>query len=350
MSDSPLISIIIPCRNEEKFIGTCLDSVLANDFTKERLEILVVDGMSEDGTRKIVEDYAQRYSFIRFLDNPKKITPAALNTGIRKAKGQIIVRMDAHATYDREYISRCVRALEDHGADNVGGIWRVVPRRDTLVAKAITRSLSHRFGIGKAHYRMTNSGGPRWVDTVPFFCLKKEVFQKIGLFNENLPRGQDMEFNLRLKKAGGRTLLVPDIVSTYYARSDMASFWKHNWRNGVWAILPFVYSEVVPVRLRHLVPLAFMLGLFGSAALALVSPVGLWLLLGIGGAYGVANLAASAQVALREKDIRYFPLMPVVFASLHLGYGLGSLWGLLKALANMVSRLVNRRGELRTSC
>ncbi|MFQ5779968.1 MAG: glycosyltransferase, partial [Nitrospiria bacterium] len=140
------VSIIIPCRNERDFIASCLDSILGNDYPFRLIEILVVDGMSTDGTRGIVEAYAQHHTFIRLLDNPKKLTPAALNVGVKNAMGEIIIRMDAHATYDSKYISKCTKALDEYKAGNVGGIWRIIPRGNTLTGKAIVKSLSHRFG------------------------------------------------------------------------------------------------------------------------------------------------------------------------------------------------------------
>ena len=349
MNDLPLVSLIIPCRNEERFIGACLESVLANDYPNVRLEVVVVDGMSKDGTRAIVEGFARQHAFIRLLDNPKKITPTALNIGIAHAKGEIIMRMDAHARLEDDYISRCVEALNKYGADNVGGIMKTLPENGSLLGRAIVLSLSHRFGVGNSHFRI-HTNEPRWVDTVFGGCYRRQIFDQIGPFNEDLARGQDIEFNLRLKKAGGRTLLVPDIVSYYYARSDMKSFWKHNWTNGLWAILPFLYSPVMPVSWRHLVPLAFVLGLFGSATLALMWPVGLWMVVGIAGAYAMANLTASTHVAARERDIRYLVAMPVVFASFHLGYGLGSVWSMLKVLAQRVPRLGYKQGEVRRPC
>ena len=332
MSECPYVSIVIPCLNEEGYIERCLASIFANDIPKDEVEVLVVDGMSKDGTRAIVARYARRFRGVYLLDNPKRITPAALNVGIRRARGEVIMRMDAHATYDPRYISKCVDALEKHGAENAGGTWRIIPRTTTTIGKAIAISLSHRFGIGNAHYRLVNSKEPKWVDTVPFFCYRKEIFSKIGLFNEKLERGQDMEFNLRLKKAGGKTLLVPDIVSYYYARSDIKSFLQHNWVNGVWALLPFAYSTVMPISWRHLIPLVFVISLLGSLVLTLVFPFGTYMLTGIVGAYGLVNLAASMQVAIKERDIRCIFVMPVIFAMLHFGYGLGSLWGVIKLI------------------
>ena len=349
MNELLFVSILIPCRNEAKFIGMCIDSILANDYPRDRLEVLVVDGQSEDETRPIVDAYVRQHAFIRLLDNPKRITPAGLNIGIARAKGDILIRMDAHARCEKDYISRSVERLYESAADNVGGIIITVPQEDSLIGWAIASSVSHRFGVGHSFFRVHTSE-PRWVDTVFGGCYRREVFQKIGLFNEGLARGQDLELNRRLKKAGGRTLLAPDIVSYYYVRSDMKSFWVHNWRNGVWAILPFLYSDSIPVSWRHLVPLTFVLGLLGSAGLALVLPAGLWMLLGIGVTYAGANLAASLHVAVKRRDIRYLVVMPLVFASLHLAYGLGSCWGVAKALKHTVSRVGEKSNKLNQPC
>jgi len=326
-----LISIIIPCRNEKEFICKCLDSIIANDYPKESLEVLVVDGMSEDRTREILKDYTEKYSFIKVLDNPKRITPCALNIGIKNAQGEIIMRMDAHTTYEKNYVSKCIKYLKEYNADNVGGIWKIVPRQDTLVGKAITFSLSHPFGIGNAYYRYV-SKDLRWVDTVPFFCYKKEVFDKIGLFNESLVGSQDMEFNMRLKRAGLKTLLVPEIISYYYARSEFKSFCKHNFHNGIWAILPFRYTKIMPVSLRHLVPLIFVLSLIGTGILSFFFLPFLWLFLFVIGLYSLTNIYFSLKIALRKKNIKYLFIMPILFLSLHLGYGLGSICGVTKLL------------------
>jgi len=331
MGELPFTSIIIPCRNEERFIGNCLDSIIANDYPKERLEVLAIDGMSEEGTQGVIENYSKKYPWIKLLKNPKRITPVALNMGIMNSKGEIIIWMSAHNRYEKDYISRSVESLEKYGADNVGGIMRTLPREDTFTGQAIVASLSHRFGVGNSYFRV-HSDEPKWVDTVFGGCYRREVFERIGLFNENLVRGQDMEFNLRLKKVGGKTLLVPDIVSYYYARSDIKSFWKHNFTNGVWAILPFLHSPIMPVSSRHLAPLIFVTGLLGSAVLGFVWTPFFYLFLIILGSYGLANLGASLQIALEKRNIRYFIIMPFVFGALHFAYGLGSLWGVIKLL------------------
>ena len=326
----PYVSVIIPCRNEEKFIGRCMDSIIANDYPKDRLEILIVDGMSEDGTRDILRKYIQQYSFIKLLDNLKEITPVALNIGIKNAKGEFIIRMDAHATYEKHYISKCVKYLNEYNADNVGGIWKILPRDDTFIGKTIVLVLSCPFGIGNAYYRFVPEE-PREVDTVPFGCYKKETFEKIGLFNEELIHTQDMEFNLRLKKAGGKILLVPDIIAYYYARSDFKSFCKHNFKNGIWVIYPFKFTNIMPVSLRHLIPLAFVSSLIGSGVLSFFFPIFLWLLLSIIALYILTSIYFSIKIAIQKKDIKYLFIMPVMFKSLHITYGLGSIYGMLKA-------------------
>ena len=327
----PFISVIVPCRNEEKFIGGCLDSITGNDYPKDRLEVLVVEGMSEDGTLEIIKSYAQQYPFIKLLDNPEKVTPVGLNRGIRNARGSVIIWMSSHNFYEKDYIIRSIENLHKYSADNVGGIMKTLPREDTLLGRAIVASLSHRFGVWNSYFRIHTSE-PRWVDTVFGGCYRKEVFDRVGLFNENLVRGQDMEFNLRLKRAGGKTLLIPDIVSYYYARSDIKSFWEHNFTNGLWAVLPFSHSEIMPVSWRHLVPLIFVTSLIGAAILGIFLTPFKWIFIAIVVSYLVANLAASLQIAWREQDLRYLVIMPFVFGTLHIGYGLGSLWGVLKLL------------------
>ena len=326
----PLVSIIIPCRNEARHIGRCLDSVLANDYPRDRLEILVVDGASEDRTRDVVRKYSQSNPFIRLLDNPRRITPVAFNIGIEHAVGEVIMIMSAHATYDRDYVSKCVRYLNEYGADNVGGVMITIPSGKTLVAKAIALALSHPFGAGNSYFR-TGSKEPRWADTVFGGCYKREVFEKVGLFNEKLVRSQDMDFNIRLKEAGGKILLVPDIVAHYYPKALLWAFFKHNLSDGVWAILPLKFGSRL-FRLRHLVPLVFVSSLLASAALTLVFPFFLWSFLGILLLYSSVGVYFAARIAATEGNIGYLFVMPVVFATRHVGYGLGSLYGLLKVL------------------
>jgi len=325
------VTIIIPCRNEEKFIGKCLGSIINNNYPKDNLEVLVVDGRSEDRTRNIIEEYVRNNPFMKLLDNPRKIVPSALNIGIKKAKGEVIVRMDAHATYERNYISKCVEYLKKYNVDNVGGTMITAPRRDTLIGRSIVHALTSHFGVGNSDFR-TGISEPKFTDTVFGGCYHKELFSKIGYFDENLERSQDVEFNLRLKRAGGKTLLTPDIVAHYYVLSNFKTFFKYNFKNGFWATYPLRFVDHIPFSLRHMIPLAFILSLFGSAILAVFYLPFRWLFLVILILYFSTNIYFSAKIALKEKNLYYLCIMPVIFTILHINYGLGSLCGLIKAL------------------
>lgn len=323
-----MVSIIIPCRNEEKFIEGCLNSLLSQDYPKESLEILVVDGASEDKTREIVKRFAKKYPFIKLLENTAMHTPHGLNIGIKTAKGEIIARMDAHALYENTYISKCVKYLQEHKVDNVGGVMETMPRSDTILGKVIVAVLSHRFGVGNAAFRL-GVQKPMLVDTVFGGCYIKEVFQKIGYFNENLPRGQDMEFNLRLRKSGGKILLAPEIKSFYYARSGLKSFLSHSFTDGLELIRPLKFGVKI-FSWRHIVPLAFVLILVITALLAVFYPKFIWSFFAFSVTYFLINLYFSVRIYFAKKDFRYLFLSPLVFASLHFGYGTGSFYGLLK--------------------
>lgn len=326
-----LVSVIIPCRNEEKFIGECLDSIISQDYRLDRIEALVIDGVSTDKTREIVKKYEMSYSFIKLLDNPKKITPCALNIGIKQSKGELILWMSAHNIYEKDYISKCVKYLNEYNANNVGGVIITLSRENTSTGRTIAYAISHKFGIGNSIFR-SGSNQPKWVDTVFGSCYKREVFEKIGLFNEKLIRGQDLEFNLRLKKAGLRTLLVPEIVSYYYARSDLSSFIKHNFINGLWAILPFKYTNIIPISLRHLVPLLFVLSLIFFGILSFFIFWAKFLFFMIISLYLLCNILFSLKISLKQNDLRHLFLMPLIFLSLHISYGIGSVLGLVNCI------------------
>ena len=212
------MSVVIPCRREVDVIAGVLASVIATDYPHDRLEVLVVDGMSDDGTRAIVGEVAAGQPLVRLLDNPKRVIPAALNIGIALARGEIIVRMDAHTRYPPEYIRRCVEGLLATGADNVGGPCLTLPREQTLAAQAFATVLSHPFGVGNALYKLGISK-PIEVDAVPFGCMWRKRMLEIGPYDERIARSEDFGFNIRLRARGGRLVLLPDITSYYYARS-----------------------------------------------------------------------------------------------------------------------------------
>jgi len=323
------VSLILPCRNEEKFIEECLNSIIKNDYPKDKMEVLIIDGKSEDDTRKIVDKFSEKYPFIKILDNPNKFTSFAFNIGINESKGDIIIIMGVHATYPKEYISKCVEHLEESGADNVGGIIKTIPKNDSVIAKSIAFCLSHPFGVGSAFFRMDMSR-PREVDTVFGGCYKKEIFNKVGLFNEKLKRSQDIELNSRIRKEGGKIMLFPDIVSYYYPQTSLTGFLKHNFTDGIWSTYPLKF-DIKIFSFRHLIPLIFVSFLLISSLLGLVFSFFSFLFYFVFSLYLLAIIVFSFSISKREKDWDYLFVMPIVFLIRHFGYGLGSLWGLIKS-------------------
>jgi len=322
---TPLVSVIIPCREEARFIDLCLASVLASDYPRERLEVIVSDGMSQDGTRERVDWWAWRDGRVRRIDNPGRTTPRGLNRAIGAARGDLILRLDAHAAIAPDYIARAVKHLEASGADCVGGSMRTRVMGSGIFAKAIRTALSHPFGVGNAHFRIASAADPpRWVDTVFGACWNRVAFERLGGFDERLRRSQDIEFSARLRRAGGKILLAPEMRIDYYAPATLSRFLRQSWANGVWAILPIGCASGMPVRWRHLTPLALVLSL---AVSILASPwAGLWASAAMA-SYAVANLASSALAAWKERSPSLAVSLPVVFAGLHLAYGAGSAWG-----------------------
>jgi len=326
----PSVSIIIPCRNEGKFISKCLDSVLDNNYPEDSIELFVIDGMSTDGTREIVKNYSKKYKFIHLLDNQKYITPVALNIGIKEAKNNIIIRMDAHATFKNDYILKCATFLEEYDADDIGGIWVIKPRENTILGRGIAKSMSSFLGTGDAYYKI-GSEKLKIVDTVPFGCYRKELFNKVGFFNENLERSQDMEFNLRLKKAGGKIYLFPEIVGYYFARSKLKDFIIHNFKDGIWAVYPLKFVKI-PFRPRHYVPLLFVSGLIILFLLGLFVKSFLYLFFGVILFYILVLFYSAVKTSIKEKDVTYFISLPIALIVRHFAYGFGSIFGVIKLL------------------
>ena len=325
--NKPFVSIIIPCRNEEKYISVCLDSLIENDYVKENSEILIIDGMSQDTTLKIIDSYIDRYNFIKVYQNPGKIFPSAVNIGVRASKGELIFIIGAHARYDREYISKCVEYSIKLEADNVGGILLTKSKNESYIGEIITFVLSSRFGVGNSTFR-TGSERIMEVDTVFGGCYRRNVFDKIGFFNENLISTSDYEFNKRLKLNGGKIFIVPGIKTTYYTRATFKGFITNNLRNGYWAIYPLMHVNYFPVSIRHYVPFFFLLSLSGLFILSFFFHYLLSLLIGILILYFVLAICSSFK-ASKIKNIAVFPF---IFFLLHITYGMGSCYALLKII------------------
>ena len=321
-ADLPLVSVIMPIRNEAEHIERCLAAVLAQDYPADLLDVTVVDGMSDDGTREIVGNYVRGYPNVRLLNNPGRIVPTALNIGIRAVQGDIIIRVDGHTTLAPDYVHQCVAALERTGADNVGG--RMDAQARGYFGKAVALATSSPFGVGSARFHYSHE--EEWVDTVYLGAYRREVFERIGLFDEQMVRDQDDEFNYRLRAYGGRILLCPQIRSRYTCRSSPRKLWRQYFEYGFWKVR-VLQKHPRQMSWRQFVPPAFVAALLvalGLSALGIFWPLAL-----IAGSYTVANLAASLWIGGRC-GLRYLAVLPVVFSILHVSFGTGFLIGLIR--------------------
>jgi glycosyltransferase involved in cell wall biosynthesis len=325
----PLVSIVIPCRNQEQYIARCLDSVLASDYPRERLEILVADGRSNDGTRLILVRYVALHPTIVLLDNPPGTTPAGLNVAIRAASGDIVIRMDTHVLYPPDYIPRLVAGLQESGADIMGGVLVTVPADDSPTEQAIAVGLSHRFGVG---------------NTVQFGCYRREIFDRIGMFDEELTRNQDEEFNFRLITQGGRVLLVPDVLCRYLARRSFRQLARRHYEHGYFK--PLVARKAGrALTIGQLFPAALVGCLSSSAGLALWIPAGRYLFALLAGSYALLVVLFAASAA-RSHGLRCAAALTLVFPLLHFSYGSGFLQGIRD---HLVAPGAPRQGTLQLS-
>lgn len=309
-----MVSIVCPLYNEELFIERCIQSILAQDLPREQWELLLVDGGSTDQTRTLIAPYQKEHSNIRLLDNPNRIVPYAMNIGIRAAKGEYICRIDAHADYPMNYISTLLSYMNSlPDATNVGAACITRPRSESDKARAIAAVLSDKFGVGGSAFRLGVNKVTE-TDTVPFGFFRREVFDKVGLYDERLTRNQDIELNKRIKQSGGKIYLVPDVTCTYYARDTYSALARNNYANGKWNILTVFYTKSFrSLGFRHFVPLLFVISLVTGITI----PIYLLIM-------SVIALRLSMQKGLR------FGYVLWAYVVLHISYGTGSLVGLLQ--------------------
>jgi len=323
------VSIICPVRNEEKYISQCLQSLIQQTGKNYKYEILVVDGMSEDTTRDIIKSFIkENNNKIRLLDNKKQFVPFALNIGIRQASGNIIIRVDGHAYVAEDYIEKCLYYLDKTGADCVGG--KVESINTNSTGKAIALAMSSRFGVGNSRFRTSAKEG--FVDTLAFGAYKKQVFEKVGYFDEQLIRCQDDEFNYRLRKFGGKIYLTPKIKSWYYPRSNFRKLWKQYYGYGFWKIR-VLQKHLKMMQIRQFVPAFFVAMIFITGVGSFFTSNFLFLFIGILGCYISAGLYFSLKASLKEHLI-LFPLILLAYIILHFSYGLGFLAGSIRFLPN----------------
>ncbi len=321
----PIVSVILPIRNEERYITKCLESIAQQDYPSNLVEILVVDDMSTDNTRTIVKEFVQKYSNICLVNNPRRIVPAALNIGLQRAKGDIILRVDGHTYLESDYICQCVRyLLNSKEIDNVGGPMR--PVGDGLIGKAIALAHCSRFGLGGGRFHIFNK--EEFVNTVYLGAYRKELFDRIGLFNEDLACGEEIDLNNRIRSNGGKVLLSPAIKSYYHNRSSLVELWKQFFRNAFWNVKTLQVSPNA-LSFRHIIPPIFAVSLLTCLIIGIFSPVGISLFFLIVLLYGCLSIIFSFKLAL-QNGYKYFFAMQAVFFCLHSSYSLGYFAGFLR--------------------
>jgi len=315
-----MVSVVIPMRNEAGFIDRCLDSIFAQDYPAERFEVIVVDGDSDDDSPAVLAAYGER---IRVFHNPKRIVPPAMNVGIRAARGEIIMRVDAHTTLDPAYMRTGVETLRRTGADNVGGAMHAIG--GGRLANAIAAAMGSRFGIGAYFHFGTEE---REVDTVYLGMYPRAVLARIGLFDEELVRNQDDELNYRLRKAGGRIVLTPAMRSAYQNRTGVWKLARQFYQYGLWKVR-VLQKHPRQMSVRQFVPPTFVAGLIGTAVLAPFWSVACWLFGAALGSYLVA-CATAAVVVARRAGWDLLPGVLLAFVTMHVSWGWGFLRGLVR--------------------
>ena len=316
-----IVSAVIPVYNEEKYIDKCIESLLLQDYDKNNLELIFVDGCSQDKTVEIISRYSEdNPGLIRIINNPKKVAPHAMNIGIENSVGKYIVRLDAHSEYYPDYISKCVYYLESTDADNVGGIAETIS--EGFVGNAIAQMLSTKFGVGNSEFRTNGESG--YVDTVPFGAFKREIFDKVGLFNAELLRSEDNEINARIRKNGGKIYLSNDIKFKYYCRNTVGGILSMGAKNGN-ALFRTMKVSPEAMSIRHFIPFFFLASLIVMPVLSAFFGIFAWLF----AAETALYFALDLYFSFAKGKIKYGLVTVWLYPLFHICYGLGSLLGLL---------------------
>ncbi len=338
VADRPMVSVIVPCRNEERFIGACLDALLAQTYPRERIEILVADGRSTDGTRRVVERAAARDDCIRVIDNAGRFAASGLNRGIEAAVGPVIIRVDAHGAVATDFIEQNVRLLVAHPeAWSVGG--PIVHRGVGATGRAIATAMSHPFGVGNARHRFADYEGD--VDSVAFPAYRRSTFDRVGAFDERFVRNQDDELSLRIIRHGGRILVSTAVRFTYQVRERFGGLFRQYLQYGYWKVA-VIRKHGRPASLRVFAP-ALLVGSIAASLCAwlLGLPLAALVLAGPGGAYATANLCVSLGIAIAiapRVGVGTAVRVPVAFVLMHAGYGLGFAAALLRWVVGATDR------------
>ncbi len=323
------VSILIPCREERNFIAPCLDSILAFEVPPETtFELLVLDGMSDDGTREIVASFQTKDQRVRLIDNPGRTQSAALNLGIAQSRGEYLMRLDAHSLYPANYLRLTLETALRTGADNTGGVVATLPRGEGYQAALVQAMTTHKFGVGDSGFRTDAAEGK--ADTVPYGFFRRSIFESIGLFDERLIRAQDYEMNRRIIAAGGTVWRNPCIRLHYYQQPDLASFIRKQivheapYNAYLWYLAPYAFA------VRHAVTGVFAFGVIAGLLLSPFSRVARIGFMSVMLLYAVLALLSGIQQAIRYREPRHVIFVPLGFFSYHFMHGLGVLYGLLR--------------------
>lgn len=323
----PFVSVIIPVRNEEGYIGRCLQALAAQDYPRERFEVIVLDGGSTDATEYETQRTAEAAGLtVFFAPNPKRTTACGFNLGLGLARGDVIVKVDGHTRVAPDFLSANVRALRESGADAVGG--PIETRGHGPVGRAIAKAMSSPFGIGDTAFRLP-ADEAQWTDSVPYGAYRREVFERLGGFAEDIDRGEDDEFNYRLRQSGGRILLTPAVRSTFYCRNTYAALARQYWGYGL-AKAKVLQRHPGRLRPRHLAPSALVLAVAGGLVSSFLDRRFAWLAALAAAAYAAANAAASLKET--KGDLQEARRLAAAYACIHLPAGAGMLAGLFRAL------------------
>jgi len=325
---TPTVSIIVPCYNEEATIRLLLEAVSAQTYPRSGIELVIADGNSTDGTREEIARYQESHPDleIRIVDNARRTIPAGLNAAIRAARGEYLVRIDAHSRPFPDYVERCLKALQEGIAENVGGIWEIQPGGTGWISRSIAVAAAHPLGVGDAHYRL--GGRPRYVDTVPFGSFRRDLIERIGYFDESLLTNEDYEFNVRVLSSGGKIWLDPDIRAVYFARSTLLELAKQYFRYGYWKG-KMLRRYPGTLRWRQLLPPLFITSLILSGICSIFIPFFDQIFIGLIAVYLLALVLAGLQVTLKKGELSLIIGFPLAVGTMHLSWGSALLWSLV---------------------
>lgn len=322
--EKPNITVVIPVRNEEKFIEKCIKSILKQTYPHNNIKVVFCDGMSTDQTRNIILRYQNKYPLmIEIIENKQKIVPVALNLCIKKLNTDYLIRLDAHSDYPNDYFEKCIETIIGVQADNIGGLTNTVG--DGLIGETFAQVLSSKFGVGNSGFRTGAKSG--YVDTVPFGTFKRTTFQKFGLFNALLARNQDYEYNYRIRKNGGKVYLNSDIQLNYHCKDTISGILRQSMENGKWNVITM---KLCPksMSLRHFIPLLFLVSLIIFSIIGIIFGNFLLLLLEVS-TYFILDLFFSIKNGEKRYGNHFFTKL-LMFPLFHLSYGFGSLLGLCR--------------------